>query len=84
MRLLKTIRNTIVATAVLCVAGAVAYQFLLDEEAKEGLRSVSRAIADSYTTLSTLVDEHIGTLMDEDVVAQNRQDIRDKWAELGF
>lgn len=84
MRLIKTIRNTMIATTVVCVAGLLAYQYLLDEEAKEGLRSVSRAVADSYTTLSTLVEEHIGTLMDEETVAQNRQDIRDKWAELGF
>ena len=84
MKLVKMIRNQIIVTTLVCVAGYVAYQVLLDDKAKEGLASLVGTVQDSYGTLSTLVNERIGTIMDDEVVAQNRAQIRDKWADLGF
>ena len=37
MRMLKRLRNDAIALVVLCAAGYVAYQVLLDDEAKEGV-----------------------------------------------
>ena len=84
MRLLKTLRNDLIMVAVLCAAGVVAYHLLLDDEAKEGIASTAHTIKDSYNQLSSVVNDRIGTIMDEDVVTQNRQEIRNAWAELGF
>lgn len=84
MRILKTIRNDAILVGVLCVSGVVAYQLLLDDEAKEGIHSLIHTVWDSYQSLSNLVNEHIGTIMDEDVVTQNREQIRNAWADLGF
>ena len=84
MRILKQIRNGLIAVTALSVLGVVAYQVLLDDVAKQGISSMNRTIIDSYVKLHTLVNDHIGTIMDEDVVAQNRKYVRDAWAEIGF
>lgn len=84
MRMLKRLRNDAIALMVLCAAGYVAYQVLLDDEAKEGVKSLVRTVTDSYQQLSNLVNDHIGTIMDEDVVVQNKAQIMNAWADLGF
>ncbi len=84
MRMLKRLRNDAIALVVLCAAGYVAYQVLLDDEAKEGVKSLVRTVTDSYQQLSNLVNDHIGTIMDEDVVVQNKVQIMNAWADLGF
>lgn len=84
MRMLKRMRNDAIALVVLCAAGYVAYQVLLDDEAKEGVKSLVRTVTDSYQQLSNLVNDHIGTIMDEDVVVQNKTQIMNAWADLGF
>ncbi|MBQ9315814.1 MAG: hypothetical protein IJ203_03210 [Atopobiaceae bacterium] len=84
MRMLKRLRNDAIALVVLCAAGYVAYQVLLDDEAKEGVKSLVRTVTDSYQQLSNLVNDHIGTIMDEDVVVQNKAQIMNAWADLGF
>lgn len=40
MRILKRLRNDLILVGVVCVAGYVAYQVLLDKEAKEGIKSM--------------------------------------------
>lgn len=84
MRMLKRLRNDAIALVVLCAAGYVAYQVLLDDEAKEGVKSLVRTVTDSYQQLSNLVNDHIGTIMDEDVVVQNKAQIMNAWDDLGF
>ena len=84
MRMLKRLRNDAIALVVLCAAGYVAYQVLLDDEAKEGVKSLVMTVTDSYQQLSNLVNDHIGTIMDEDVVVQNKAQIMNAWADLGF
>lgn len=84
MRMLKRLRNDAIVLVVLCAAGYVAYQVLLDDEAKEGVKSLVRTVTDSYQQLSNLVNDHIGTIMDEDVVVQNKTQIMNAWADLGF
>ena len=88
MRLLRKLRNEAILLGVVCgavcLSGYVGYQVLLDDEAKKGISSMIHTVSDSYEKLSNLVNEQIGTIMDEDIVTQNRNQIRDAWAELGF
>lgn len=84
MRILKQLRNDAILVAVVCVAGVVAYQVLLDDEAKQGVREAVHSVYDSYKTVTTFINDHIGTIMDDDVVAQNREQIKNAWADLGF
>ena len=84
MRIVKIIRNQIILTACVCAAGYVAYQVLLDDEAKEGLRSLAKTMTDSYTSITNIVNERIGTIMDEETVRQNREQVRKAWEDLGF
>lgn len=62
----------------------IAYQVLLDKQAKEDLRSAFVTVSDSGRQLATIVNDRIGTIMDEEVVAQNRQQVRDAWQALGY
>jgi len=84
MRMLRRLRNDAIMLVVLCAAGYVAYQVLLDDEAKEGIKSLIFTVRDSYQQMSNLVNDHIGTIMDEDVVIQNKSQIMNAWADLGF
>lgn len=84
MKVVRYIRNQILFAAFVCAAGYVAYQVLLDDDAKQGLKSLGSTVGASYTQLTGLVNERIGTIMDEDLVSQNRQKIRDAWADLGY
>lgn len=84
MRILRRMRNDAIMLVALCAVGYVAYQILLDEEAKESVNSLVRTVSYSYGQLTSMVNEHIGTIMDEDVVIQNRQDIRNAWKDLGY
>jgi len=82
--MLKLIRNQLILTGVICLAGYVAYQVLLDDEAKDELAKLTRTVRGSYEQLADVVNQRIGTIMDEDLVMQNRQQIRDAWADLGY
>ena len=84
MKLLRYVRNQLILTGLLCAGVYVAYEFLLDDEAKRGIKTLGSTMKSSYTTLTGIVNDRIGMVMDEDVVAQNRQQIRDAWADLGF
>lgn len=84
MGLMKRMRNDLILAGVFVVAGYAAYNFLLDDRAREGIATLNRTIRDSYNNLSTMINEHIGTIMDEDVVAQNRANVRESWEELGY
>lgn len=84
MRILRVIRNDLIATAVICAAGYAAYELLLDDRAKHGLKAMCSTLANSYITLSGMVNDRIGTIMDEEVVTQNREQIREQWANLGY
>lgn len=84
MGLIKRMRNDLILAGVFVVAGYVAYNFLLDERAREGVATLNRTIRESYNNLSSMINEHIGTIMDEEVVTQNRADIREAWEELGY
>lgn len=84
MSLIKKIRNDAIMLVVICAAGYVAYQVLLDDEAKAGIRSLCSTVVDSYTRLTNIVNDHIGTIMDEEAAIQNREQIKNAWADLGY
>ena len=84
MRIVKRIRNDAILLALVCVAGYVAYQVLLDDHAKQGVRDLTDTVVDSYNSLTKMVDDHIGTIMDEEAVVQNKLNIKQAWADLGY
>ena len=84
MWLVKRVRNDLILAGVIVAAGYVAYNFLLDDNAREGVATMNRTIRESFNHLSNMVNEHIGTIMDEDAVAQNRADVKEAWQSIGF
>lgn len=83
-RIARRIKRDLILTALLSLGAVVAYHVLLDEEARSGVRAMNHTIIDSFNTLSEMVDDRIGTIMDDEVVAHNRQNIKDAWKALGF
>ena len=83
-RIARRIKRDLILTALISLGAVVAYHVLLDEEARSGVRAMNQTIIDSFNTLSEMVDDRIGTIMDDEVVAQNRQNIKDAWKALGF
>ena len=83
-RIARRIKRNLILTALISLGAVVAYHVLLDEEARSGVRAMNHTIIDSFNTLSEMVDDRIGTIMDDEVVAQNRQNIKDAWKALGF
>ena len=84
MKLFKLVRNQVILVGLIGLAGYGAYQLLLDDEAKRSLAMAGQTVKQSYDQLAGLVNERIGMIMDEDLIEQNRQKIRDDWAELGL
>ena len=84
MKIIKHIRNQVLFWGFVAAAGYVAYQVLLDDEAKNSLNAMGKTVSRSYQQLTGIVNDRIGMIMDEDVVEQNRQKVREDWADLGF
>lgn len=84
LSLVKRVRNDLILVGLVCIGGYVAYQVLLDEDAKKSISSLVGTVWDSYQRLSDVVNDHVGTIMDQDVVVQNREKVRNAWADLGF
>ena len=81
---IRRIRNGIILVAVVGMAGVIAYQLLLDDRAKDDIYNVVKTVSDSAHKLGDVVNDHIGTIMDEDVVEQNRRQVREAWEALGY
>ena len=84
MKIIKHIRNQVIFLGLVAAAGYVAYQVLLDDEAKESLNTMKSTVGNSYRQLTGIINDRIGMIMDDDIVEQNRQKVRDDWADLGF
>lgn len=84
MGIVKRVRNDAIMMVLLCAAGYVAYQVLLDDNAKQGIKDMTKTVVDSYVSITDMVNEHIGTIMDEETVVQNKMNIKQAWADLGF
>lgn len=84
MGIVKRVRNDAIMMVLLCAAGYVAYQVLLDDNAKQGIKDMTKTVVDSYVSITDMVNEHIGTIMDEETVVQNKMNIKQAWADLGY
>ena len=84
MKLMKVIRNQLLFTGFVIATGYIAYQVMLDDEAKQQLKQLGVTMNNSYRQLTGIVDQHFGVIMDDDLVSQNRQRIREAWADLGY
>lgn len=83
-RLKMTAALVVFGTVAVGVTAYLAYEVLLDKQAKQDLKNTFGAVSDSGRQLANLVNDHIGTIMDDEVVAQNRQQVKEAWAALGY
>ena len=83
-RQIRRLKFQVGLIVVVGVVAVVAYEVLLDKQAKQDLKEALATVNDSGRQLATMVNDRIGTIMDEEVVAQNRQQVREAWQALGY
>lgn len=76
--------RTIVTAGVLTGLGFAAYELLLNDEAKAGVRKLVNAVKDSYNKLSEVVSSITGEVMDDDGTLPNVQATEQQWDALGY
>lgn len=83
-RITRFIRNRLLLAAGTAVVGYVAYQVLLDDDAKAQVQSLIDTIVQSGELLTERVTNRVGVIMDEELIEQNRAAVREAWAKIGF
>ena len=80
---MRSLRNQLLLMAVVGISCLAAYELLLTREAKEQLKGAVSAVSGSYNRISNIINNHIGIVMEEDVLP-NREDALRQWAEIGY
>lgn len=78
---MRRIRGTLLLTAVVAAASAVAYRLLLSDAAKQSLRECAAGVRDAVDKVSKAIDN--GQLVDEDGL-RNRERTISEWEQLGY
>jgi hypothetical protein len=79
------LRRRLVLSGVLASWVVLAYVFLLDDRAKESLRTSTKVVKDSYLAVREKVNDSLGLYVEEDEEhLQNRIDTLEQWKILGY
>ncbi len=78
---MRRIRGTLLLTAVVAAASAVAYRLLLSDTAKQSLRECAAGVSDAVDKVSKVIDN--GQFVDEDGLP-NRERTISEWEQLGY
>ena len=78
---MRRIRGTLLLTAVVAAASAVAYRLLLSDTAKQSLRECAASVRDAVDKVSKVIDN--GQFVDEDGLP-NRERTISEWEQLGY
>lgn len=78
---MRRIRGTLLLTAVVAAASAVAYRLLLSDTAKQSLRECAAGVRDAVDKVSKVIDN--GQFVDEDGLP-NRERTISEWEQLGY
>lgn len=81
---MRKIKNLLVLAALLGGGAYVTYAYVLNDQAKEGVRGAARAIGRAYGKLSAMADASKGQVMDDDQPLANVQATAKQWESIGF
>lgn len=81
---MKKVRNLLVLAALMGGGAYVTYTYVLNDQAKEGVKGAARAIKRAYGRLSMMADASKGQIMDDDQPLANVQATAKQWESMGF
>lgn len=77
-------RGKLVLAGLIVGSAVAAYRFLLTDDARENLRKAATAIADGYEKVSDALGVSRSYAGESDILAHDREELRQEWENVGF
>ncbi len=78
------VKNLFIGSVVLTVAGYLFYTYGLRDDAKRKIEDLAQASRKAYSTISKLVEEHQGVVIEDTSSLPNVQATKRQWETLGY
>lgn len=80
----KGLKSAAIVTGILAGSGFVFYRFVLSDNARDGLKFASSAIAESYRVIKKTIDETLGIVMEESNIVSAVDRTERAWEKIGY
>ncbi|ERL06020.1 hypothetical protein J2S71_000659 [Olsenella profusa DSM 13989] len=77
-------KGRLILTGVLVGTAVAAYRLLLTDDARENLRSAVMTVVDGYGRVSDALGIRRSYADEDEVLARNREELRQEWESVGF
>ncbi len=77
-------KHVLIASALLTVSGYLFYTYGLRDDAKRKIEDLAQASKKAYTTISSLIDDRQGVVIEDASSLPNVQATKRQWESLGF
>lgn len=78
------IEGKLVLASLIVGAAVATYRLLLTDEARGNLRRAATTISDGYERVSDALDISRSYAGESEVLAHNREELRQEWESIGF
>ena len=78
------VKHVFLGSAVITVAGYLFYTYGLRDDAKRKIEELAQASKKAYQTVSELLEEHQGVVIEDTSSLPNVQSTRRQWESLGY
>lgn len=78
------VKHALIASALLTVSGYLFYTYGLRDDAKRKIEDLAQASKKAYTTISSLIDDRQGVVIEDTSSLPNVQATKRQWESLGF
>lgn len=77
-------KNILIGSAVLIASGYLFYTYGLRDDAKRKIEELAQASKKAYTTISELIEQHQGVVIEDTSSLPNVQSTKRQWESLGY
>lgn len=78
------VKHVLITSALLTVTGYLFYHYGLREDAKRKIEELAQASKRAYTTVSSLIEDRQGFVIEDTSSLPNVQATRRQWESLGY
>lgn len=78
------VKTLLISSAALTVVGYLFYTYGLRDDAKRKIEDLAQASKKAYSTISKLVEEHQGVVIEDTSSLPNVQATKRQWDALGY
>ncbi len=78
------VKHVLIASALLTVSGYLFYTYGLRDDAKRKIEDLAQASKKAYITISSLIDDRQGVVIEDTSSLPNVQATKRQWESLGF